>query len=186
MSEAKKTPAEVWKILPTKHKIISVVAAALVLGFFGVFAVVQFWGLTPARDLTGTWKGEFTSGWSPNSVNDIWYTDHYDVEWKVTQSGNTIAGYVTTTYVKRSGEYADKYVVGRPKVGEVHSSYLTGTVEGSKITINFDPDFPLTGSFTADIITAKWEGEHREPAVPGGPTVLPAYLSFKLSLSRVW
>lgn len=162
-------------------------------------------GLTPARDLTGTWRNPLSGqGFVVSSAGVVQY---HDVEWKVTQSGNTIAGPMAITWVKGylpSTVCEVYWPIVSPywKQAALPTSVtipLTGTVEGTKITINWiepgrldAPRTRLTGSFTTDImtLTVDWPylPESRREAtggVPGpiSPEIPEAHA--KLSLSRV-
>jgi hypothetical protein len=145
-------------------------------------------GLTPARDLTGTWRSSIPGqgliayggvGYTPDP-KDADYVAHYDIEWNITQSGNIISGPVTLTFVKDAGKY--RLTTLPPKTA---TGVWTGTVEGTKIVINFG-DYQLTGSFTSDFITASFYGPEQVKEVPGGPEIIPQNIGWKLSLSRVW
>lgn len=220
MSEAKKTPAEVWKILPLKHKIISVVVAIVVASFsaFGIYYAITkefpklgFGGLTPARDLTGTWRNPISG---QGLILDMTVSDdllpeeeadisvHFDVEWNITQSGNSVAGPVTLNFVKASGRFAATYPDMAAKYKQMSGTYFwTGTVEGLGLTIDFywgfsDPPKPLKCRFTADIMTctvytspeeeAAWYAKQRRPSDIPQPTPVNLGHRAKLSLSRVW
>ncbi len=222
MSEAKKTPAEVWKILPLKHKIISVVVAIVVASFsaFGVYYAVTgefpklgFGGLTPARDLTGTWRNPISGqgliqwGTYPRGPSDLYpsgpnpedahYVRYWDIELKLKQSGNTIDGYMTYTLVKASQPkpaprnteeviYIPEPLPVEPDLTKPHTTYVTGTVEGTKITINtWMYDTPLTGTFTTDFMTLAGQRPGEYEAFVIGYNVLVDW-RYKLSLSRVW
>lgn len=206
MGETKKmTPGNVWKILPIKHKILTVVAAVVTVIVIVPIAVFAIYGaftgsfpsiplLTPARDLTGTWRNPISGQgfvlWGTGYVSEVavqFEPAYFDVEWKAKQSGNTIAGDTTMTWVKGGGAVAtvetphgvEKVVVSSQAifsyVPRSSTSYATGRVEGTKITIDFG-GIPMTGSFTTDMITCSG-------------VLTPAegvQLNCKLSLSRVW
>jgi hypothetical protein len=187
---------EAWKSLPLKQKILTliiicIVTPPIVFSMYwistGSFPFLGPFALSPARDLTGTWRssipgqGLISYGWAPTpDPKDAYYVAHYDVEWNITQSGNIISGPVTLTFVKDAGKY--RLTTLPPKTA---TGVWTGTVEGTKIVINFG-DYQLTGSFTSDFITASFYGPEQVKEVPGGPEIIPQNIGWKLSLSRVW
>jgi hypothetical protein len=160
--------------------------------------------------LTGTWRNPFsgqglildgtvTDELLPTEEADI--SVHFDVEWNITQSGNTVAGPVTLKFIKTSGKWATNYPDMAAKYKQQSGTYFwTGTVEGTSITIDFywgfsDPPKPLKCSFTDYFITCKlytspaeeaaWY--RKQPCLGDIPCPIPVNLGHraKLSLSRV-
>jgi len=211
-------PIEVWKTLPVKHKILSVIAAVVTVSVivpiivFVIYPAIMGsspFTLTPARDLTGTWRNPLSGqGFIVRNMISGDWVQYHDVEWKVKQSGNTIAGPMTITWVKgqiqrSSGDYTWPIVSPFWRQAALPKSvtiYLTGTVEGTKITIDWPYQVPylphqlLTGTFTTDFMTATMHVPSfitpgSSPPAPGeapGPAAqeIPEFHA-KLSLSRV-
>ena len=158
--------------------------------------------LAPARDLTGTWKNTFSGqgliiqNSYPSSSNlypsgsdpeDASWTFYYDVVWEIKQSGNTVAGYMTLKWVKEGGYWKGRDLLTTNRAKSLSGTYyVTGTVEGSKITIRFSDSklaVTLTGSFTD--IDIKCSAHHPGKYSQGVPPVTDADSRITLSLSRV-
>jgi hypothetical protein len=204
MSETeKKSPAEVWKLLPIKHKIISVVVAVVVasVGALGVYYAATgevpklgFGGLTPARDLTGTWRGSYLDQqglvtWIQMEGGKQEFI-YYDVELKLTQTGNTISGTLTTIPRKEEMRYLPgTYIL------PYSDTPVTGTVEITKIQFTSGSGELWKGTFTADLMsgTFVFPGEylthwevHPEEGVPPPKIIQNPDLEGHFSLNRVW
>jgi hypothetical protein len=134
----------------------------------GVLITPLYAQLSPARDLTGTWRSGVSGTYysmdpsdSTMRMDDITATFKMDI----TQQGNAISivFYTYPTSWKTSAAYWDMYGMnGVPPVsgGDI---LFKGTVSGASFTANEYPASPstqehLSGTFTTDIITATLTG----------------------------
>jgi len=122
-------------------------------------------GVTLLGGFTGTWvsrvsgkglimqsswpKGAnlYPSGIDPEDADWVFY---YDVEWEVTESGDTIAGPMTVTFVSKSGRLMRSAPVSPPLASGTY--YVTGTVDGI-ITITSSFLGGLKGAYTPNTMT---------------------------------
>ena len=132
--------------------------------------------LTPAADLTGEWSG---FGQELNYQDDIYGNYRCNTTWKinaqVTQDGNqlTIHYYGIVTKQDQSHQYYCAQISD-------HDFILTGTIDGSRITIN-DFYFPLAGWYASAGIKLegeeKWQDYNDDGVLLSGGTKLSIQLS---------
>ncbi|MEM3453102.1 MAG: hypothetical protein QW835_05705 [Candidatus Hadarchaeum sp.] len=208
--EHMETPVKkgVWKTLPTAQKILTVVIPAAIIVPIFVFviypSIVPL--LTPERDLTGTWRDSISGRgliyWAGHTSPGAFVSDNPEdptvdlaiyctVEWKVTQSGDTIAGPMTIKVVKIGGTNPLWAALQGIAVGNTYVNYVTGIVEGTKITLTESPEgysgiWPAgSGTFTSDMMTITKSVPAEAYEDSGVVTFVPSVRN-KLSLKRVW
>ena len=114
-------------------------------------------GLTPARDLTGTWVGTGPNGavYQDNVANPN-CTYEADLVIEFVQDGSTVVGTLTLTVRESNGPLVEPSLPSAP-VGSQAIQGLTGEVGSTQV--NFDLSDGMTvfsGTFTTDLLSGDW------------------------------
>jgi hypothetical protein len=154
--------------LTHKNKRFQILAPIVLVALLFAGLITPLYALTPARDLTGTWRSSVSEVYydmDPSDgtmrMNDITATYKMDI----TQTGSQIqiAFYTYPTSYKTDAAYWNEYgMAGVPPVsgGDI---LFKGTVSGASFSADEYPASSLTqehlaGTFTTDIITATLTG----------------------------
>ena len=160
--------ASLFSKLIVKSKSFKIITPIVLVALLFVGMITPLYALTPARDLTGTWRSGVSGVYydmdpsdGSTRMNDITATYQMDI----TQTGSQIqiVFYTYPTSYKTDSAYWNEYgMAGVPPVsgGDI---LFKGTVSGASFSADEYPASSLTqehlaGTFTTDIITATLSG----------------------------
>lgn len=154
--EMPKKPLKATKI--AGGVIVAVCVIALIFIFADIYGI-NFWNLSPARDLEGTWESTFDCIYYEldpffEGTREVKVWGEFSMQ--LHQDGNSVSGMMDI--VPASYEYLTEYHI--PPVN--HHFHFTGSVEGGNLTITSDDTAPwaitIRFAFTSDIMTGTISG----------------------------
>ena len=157
--ESGRKPSKTAKVVASVVVVIGVVALVLI---FADIVGISFWGLSPARNLSGTWTSTFDCEYYELDPFDYTRTTkvwgHFEIQ--IEQNGETVTG--IADIIPTSYQYLTDIHI--PPVN--HHFRFSGIVEGANMTINYDEGggggswliIQMRFAFTSDHMTGTISG----------------------------